>query len=146
MNLLEWINRERSARGWSWRELARQTGLSRGPFDNIKKNPSAIPDLSTLQELARVFEIPLWRVVDIASGGSSGMGDNATPDADRATALVRSMPELADLVLKAGDLPQDDRRGVFAYLEVVDRKRAEAAASLADEDDDLLHEQDPEAP
>lgn len=146
MNLREWIDRERSARGWSWRQLARETKLSRGPFDNIKKNPTSIPELKTLQELARVFETPLWRVVDIASGGASGVAGNTSPDADRASALVRSMPEMADLVIKAMDLPKNDRRGVLAYLEVVEQKRSEAAASLTDEDDDLSGEPDREDP
>lgn len=144
MNLREWIDRERSARDWSWRELGRRIGKTRSPFDNLKKNADAIPELDTLRRLSEVFETPLWRVVDIASGGASGVAGSISPDADRASALVRSMPDMADLVLKAMDLPKEDRRGVLAYLEVVDRRRSEAAARLAEEDDDQSPEPDPE--
>lgn len=136
MNLREWIDRERSARGWSWRRVAREADISRGPLDNLKKNPEAMPELDTLRALATVFETPLWRVVDIASNGASGVAGAVTPDADRASALVRSMPEMADLVLRAMDLPKDDRRGVLAYLEAVDRRRDEEVANLDDEDED----------
>lgn len=139
MNLREWIEREMTARGWSRRGLASEADISRGTLDNVFTKPAAMPELDTLAALARVFDTPLWRVVEMA-GFESGV--TPTAGADRIAQVLASTPELQEIATLLEQVPAADRTGVLLYLQVLQARRE---ASRPGEESDRSSDRSPDS-
>ena len=130
MSLREWIEREMKAKGWSRRTLASEAEISRGTLDNVFSKPDAMPDLDTLAALAKVFDAPLWRVVEMA-GFESGVAPTA--GADRIAQVLASTPELQEIAGLLEQVPAADRTGVLLYLQVLHARRANQPDAESDQ-------------
>lgn len=109
-------------RGWSKRKLEEITGIARTSIDNILDNERAVPRLETLDTLGRVFDLPLWRMVELC-GYDLGLPKTASERSRRLAAVMEAMPQFQPIVdhLLATDPSQLD--GILGYLEFV-RSRA----------------------
>jgi transcriptional regulator with XRE-family HTH domain len=108
---------------WTWREFEETTGVSKSALANIIDNPNVIPSLETLSKVSRAFNIPLWRVVEMA--GYDLDLDTTDPDhTKRLSKLMEVMPQYQPVLEHLQKLDKEDIDGVLAYLEVLARRRA----------------------
>lgn len=64
-DLAEFLARE--LEGSSYRDLEAKTGVSRGSLENlITRQNKKLPELETLEKLAKAYGFPLWRVIEMA--------------------------------------------------------------------------------
>lgn len=107
----------------SLREMETRTGVPRTTLDNlIKRRNVRLPELETLQKLAAAFNLPLWKVAEMA-GVDVGLPRTADGLAQRLAALAQTTPQLAALLDDLTVLPPDELAGVVAYIEARQRQR-----------------------
>jgi transcriptional regulator with XRE-family HTH domain len=81
------VRSARNERGWSLRELAAQTGLSKAILSNIERG-KANPALETLTRIARGLDIPISRLIEPPGQGHViRRGDDRPTVRDRALTL-----------------------------------------------------------
>lgn len=108
----------------SYREVEAKTKVSRGSLENIiGHNNKQPPKLETLEKIATAYELPLWRVIEMA-GISLGLPASPNDLALQLTSLSIRLPEIEPIVTFLLRLHPDDLRGVVAYMEAVDQLRA----------------------
>jgi transcriptional regulator with XRE-family HTH domain len=107
----------------SYRDLEEKTKVSRGSLENIiGQQNTEFPKLETLDKIAKAYQLPLWRVIEMAG---IELGLPGTPDdlARQLTSLGNRIPEIQPIVGYLLKLHPDDVRAVVAYLETLDRLR-----------------------
>jgi transcriptional regulator with XRE-family HTH domain len=134
VTLADLLAREMEKRNWSLRDAEAHTGVSRNAIDNILKNAETVPNLETLHRLAVAFQVPLWRIVELAGFASGVVPNGDTPQGriHRVMKLSQAMPQLAELLDLALELPPSDVEGVLAYLEALKRRRDAAGLGPGD--------------
>lgn len=66
MNLLTEAIKRAAERHGSLRAVALGANVSYTGLKNLRDNTTAVPELATLQKLARFLQLPLWRVIEMA--------------------------------------------------------------------------------
>lgn len=115
------IQSELQSRGWSLRTLAERSDVSHAALSKIINNPGRIPELGTLEGLARGLEMPLSRLVE-----ACGFTVDKVPTREweqRAQTIIAAVPELRDLLDPLAKLPPDDRDAVLAYIDNLRQRR-----------------------
>jgi transcriptional regulator with XRE-family HTH domain len=64
--LAEYLQREMTQRGWSQREAAQRSHISKSTLTDLLNNPQKTPELKTLKALAQGFEVPMRRLIELA--------------------------------------------------------------------------------
>lgn len=107
---------------WSYRVAEEEMKVSRSAISNIINGKDQPPRLETLDKLGLYFQLPLWRVIQMAG---IELGLPGTPDelARQLTSLGDRIPEIQPIVGYLLKLHPDDLRAVVAYLETLDRLR-----------------------
>lgn len=107
----------------SYRQLEAKTKVSRGALENlISEENKDFPKLETLEKIATAYNLPLWRVIEMA-GINLGIPATSENTARQLTSLASRLPEIEPIVEFLLKLHPDDLRGVVAYLETLDRLR-----------------------
>lgn len=108
----------------SYRDLEGKTGVSRGAIEGIvREELKEYPKLETLDKLATYWQLPLWRVIQMA-GIDLGYPQTIDELSTQLTGLAQRIPEIEPIVGYLLKLYPDDLRGVMAYLEALDRQYA----------------------
>ncbi len=107
-----------------YRDLEAMTGVPRPTLSKIINNQlKGLPELETLAKVATAFNMPLWRVVEMA-GIDAGIAQTPSAQGKRLAALVEAHPDvMSDIVDGLLDLDPSDLRGVLAYVELVLRQK-----------------------
>jgi transcriptional regulator with XRE-family HTH domain len=115
---------EREVRESSYREMAEKTKLSHGALEHlVKSRNEEFPKLETLDKLATYWQLPLWRVIEMA-GVDLGLPRSIDETVQQLTSLAKRLPEIEPIVQYLLKLYPEDLRGVVAYLEALDRQHS----------------------
>lgn len=115
------LKRRADAAG-SVRALSMQTEVSYTGLKNLIDNPDATPELETLVKFSRAFNLPLWRIVEMA-GFDLGLGNGPATQAQRLTSLIEAMPQYRPVIDHLVGISPDDLEGLLVYLETLERRR-----------------------
>lgn len=103
----------------SYRDLEAKTGVSRGSLENlIARQNKKLPELETLDKIAKSYQMPLWHVIEMA-GASLG-------DEERYSRLARELQVSPWLVEHFDDLARisrDEFTELMDYLAFRRRQR-----------------------
>jgi len=75
------------------------------------------PEIETLQRLARAFNLPLWRIMEMA-GVDLELPDNFTTDMQRVISLAERQASFSDIVRKLATVSPKDLDAVRQFLAV----------------------------
>jgi hypothetical protein len=114
-HLADFLNHQMKINAWSLQKLADEIGISKSGVVYILDNPDSIPKLETLVLIRKRFNMPLWRVVEMA-GLPLDLPENVTPQ-QYAAALAQSSPQLGVIINQLLALDPESLEGVLAYLE-----------------------------
>lgn len=121
MTLSEFFAQKRRD-GETYYTIAEKTGLGHSTIENIEKGKlKDFPEIPTLQKIADAYELPLWRVVEMAAGVTSWNGD---VDAE-VNRLMIDAPDLRPALAMLSQLPPDSQRACIAYFASVVRHAGE---------------------
>lgn len=99
----------------SYRQVEKATGVSRGSLENlIRRENKESPELPTLEKLAAAYDLPLWRVAEMAGHAME------VPIGHEVAMLLQEAkqnPELAELVEIARQLPAEKRAALVSYAQ-----------------------------
>lgn len=76
-----WLLRELDSRGWSYADLARESGLSPGAIGNVARR-TRNPGIEFCEAIARAFNYPLEIVL-----AAAGRGDQKPPETEKRSLL-----------------------------------------------------------
>jgi transcriptional regulator with XRE-family HTH domain len=106
MSLREAVRSLRKAHGWTQIELARRSGIAQGMLTNIETGKQANPTHSTLQRLARAFEISVDELLRTA-----GLEDPPVNFSEE-----NNFAQWSEEIIAIGeDLPAADRQAVLEH-------------------------------
>jgi transcriptional regulator with XRE-family HTH domain len=81
VDLADYLDREMRLRGWTHREAAERSGLSKAAITSILNNPDRMPELRTLRGIAEGFSIPIARLLELCGLSLDGLNaSKLTPD------------------------------------------------------------------
>jgi transcriptional regulator with XRE-family HTH domain len=123
----DFIEQERDARGWTYRDLEDKTGISRGALYDMQKGKTKTPKLETLYRISSALGIPLNRLLTIAGFPVEPLPDN-TALAKHLAELGDALPWIAQIVDDLAKLTPDQKEGVVAYLEAIRRQRPDRSS------------------
>lgn len=118
----DYIEQERNARGWTYRDLEDKTGVSRNALYDMQRGKTKTPKLETLYRIAQALEVPLNRILTVAGFPVDPLPDN-NAQAKRLAELADALPWIAQVVDDLSQLTPDQKEGVLAYLEAVMRRK-----------------------
>ena len=113
--LADFLAHQMQVQNWSLQRLADEIGISKSGVVYILENPDSVPKLETLVLIRKRFNMPLWRVVEMA-GLPLDLPENITPQ-QYAEALSQSSPQLGVIIDQLLKLDPGSLEGVLAYLE-----------------------------
>lgn len=121
-DLARFLDGQRQKKGY--RTLEEETGVPRSTLAKIVQGQlKGLPELETLIKLATTFELPLWRIIEMA-GADVGMAQTPSAQSRRLAGLAQTYPEfMAPIIDSLLRLDPSDLRGVLAYLDAVLRQR-----------------------
>ena len=116
VRLAELLKQHMALRGWSQRQLEKESDVSRTSIRNVF-DEEGIPTLDNLEKLARALNLPLWHLVE-ACGVDLGL--KYTPDerARRAAALIRAVPQYEQIISHLSQADPSTLDGILKYLEL----------------------------
>jgi transcriptional regulator with XRE-family HTH domain len=129
--LSSFIKDEMARKNWTFRVAEEQIGISKTALSNII-NENQKPEMDTLVKISGAFNIPLWRVVEMA-GYDLGFAKNKTV-AERIASLIESVPEYEEGLNRLLRASPDQIEGMLAWLEgqdLVRERRAQAASKTS---------------
>lgn len=123
-DLARFLDGQRQKKGY--RILEEETGVPRSTLAKIVQGQlKGLPELETLIKISTTFELPLWRVIEMA-GADVGMAQTPSAQSKRLATLTQSYPEfMSPIIDNLLQLEPNDLRGVLAYLDAVLRQRGE---------------------
>lgn len=124
--LREYLQRQIDARGWSYSKAADATGVAKTTIHNILAGKGEVT-LETLDKLGRHFELPLWRMLELA-GYDPGLPMDASGLALRIEALKRTAPEMGEVLDHLAQYDRRDVQGVLVFLETMAAARRRQAS------------------
>ena len=105
----------------SYRAVAAHTGVSRGALENlVRRLNTEPPELPTLEKISKSYNLPLWKVMELA-GYDLGLPNDANAIIARFVALADRYPNLRPLLNDLIDLPDDRQRQALAYMQTLIR-------------------------
>ncbi len=105
---------------WTFRIADEQTGISKTALSNII-NETQKPEMDTLVKISHAFNLPLWRVVEMA-GYDLGFGKSKSV-AERIASLIEAVPEYEEGLNRLLRASPDQIEGMLAWLEGQDLVR-----------------------
>jgi transcriptional regulator with XRE-family HTH domain len=121
--LAEYLQAQLRQRNWTLRIAEEQTQMSRETLSRIMRGDERAPRLDTLQQVAEGFDLPLWRVIELA-GYDIGIQSSPATQAARLEVISRAMPHLAPLLDRLLEASPDDLDAILVYLEALQMRRA----------------------
>lgn len=115
MELSEWLAVQLRDRGWSVREGEKQTGISKSELSDIA-NGKLNPGLALMIRLARGFDTPLWKIMNMA-GHDSGVNDAISEHGERIVSLLQARPDLAPVLERLPLVSDADIHDLLSYME-----------------------------
>jgi hypothetical protein len=115
MTLSELLQRELEAAG-SMTALAAKTGTAHTALQAIIDGTTTVPKLETLVRFSQAFNLPLWRVVEMA-GFDLGLDRGSATQAQRLASLLNDHPEFGPIVDDLTAMNPDDFEGMLRHLE-----------------------------
>lgn len=122
MTLGEWLEHERQAQGWTKVDMANHIKIGRTTYDNLVAGGE--PEFGTIARIARAFNLPAWRVLQIA-GMDLGLPQEPIDQAGRLAQALTQFPQLRHLGHLILDLPPDDLEAAVRYLEYLAKRKDE---------------------
>ncbi len=102
----------------SSRDLAAITGITHTTIQRMARGPlKNTPEIETLQRLARAFNFPLWRIMEMA-GVDLELPDHYDTDMQRVLSLAKRQPAFGDIVSKLATVSPKDLDAVRQFLAV----------------------------
>ncbi len=92
------------------RSISEELGLSIGYISDIEQGRKGPPDLETVRKYERIINIEDGSLVSLASR----LRGKLKPDI---TQQLRARPQLADVLLRISDLPEDELKELIADLD-----------------------------
>lgn len=114
--LAELLNHHMALRGWSQRELEKQSGVNRASIRNAI-DEGGVPTLVNLEKLAKALNLPLWHLVE-ACGVDLGLSYTPDERTRRAAALMHAVPQYEQIINHLAQVAPDTLDGVLKYLEL----------------------------
>lgn len=115
--LAEWLQNEINGKGWSRQEAARETGVSYTALTSIITGETNVPTLVNLDKLARAFDTPLVRLVELCD---YDLGFSAPNDRDRyLSQLIARQPEYREAVEGLLKLSPADFEAAVKHIEAL---------------------------
>lgn len=112
---------ERERQNSSYRTMEERIGVSRGALESLIKRDDYIPEIKTFQAIADYYNLPLWKIMDMA-GIDIGMPDDPQVRTAQLMDLARRRPELQPVLDQLLYLDSEDLRPLLAYLRALDRR------------------------
>ena len=89
VELADYLDREMRQRGWTHREAAERSGLSKAAITSILNHPDRMPELRTLRGIAKGFSVPVARLLELCGLSLDGLNASSlTPDEE---ALIKRL-------------------------------------------------------
>lgn len=123
----DYIEQERTARNWTYRELEDRTGVSRNALYEMQIGRTKTPKLETLYRISKGLGVPLNRLLTIAGYPVDPLPDNAAL-AKHLAELSDALPWIAQIIEDLAKLTPDQKEGVVAYLEAIRRQRTDRSS------------------
>lgn len=118
----EYIDQALARKKWRVREAERHTGVSRNTYARLATEPDFRPDMETMIKLARAFDEPLWRILEMA-GYDMGMGTATHDQMLRLGSLLARQPWLRRAVDHLERIDEGQMEALLVYLETLERLR-----------------------
>lgn len=122
--LVPYLQSELDHRGWTATDLASKSGITKSNISKLFRNPDRIPQLTTLEKLARGLDVPIAHLITLCGFDVSG-GEGA-PDAEQVAMLFETMPELRAVIGSWSQLSEEYRRALVAYAEGLRRQQSQS--------------------
>src|SRR5579859_389667 len=116
--LAQFLAGQMHGRQWGVRDAAAFTHVSKSTIWNILRD-QAVPTLDVLEKLAGAFDVPLWKMIEMA-GVHLQLPATPSAQAQRLTALLEHEPAYQPLIDRLLALQVDDLAGVLAYIEALE--------------------------
>ncbi len=112
--IVELLEKRRKVKGWSWDDLANESGVSRSSLAKIRHSTTAVPSLVTLEKLANALSMPLRELIEACG---YVLDDAVVTPQSKAAMLVQTVPSLAMIVDHLSELTADDREALRTMIE-----------------------------
>jgi transcriptional regulator with XRE-family HTH domain len=120
----------------SLRDVEEKTKVSRGSLERLLNKPKALPSLRTLQKLARAYDLPMWRIVEM-TGYDLNLPQTSTERARRLVDLADRLPQYEKVIDRLFEMDEEKADMFLLYFEIIDRRRR-------DQDQDQDHKSEPD--
>jgi transcriptional regulator with XRE-family HTH domain len=115
--LAGWLQGKMAEKGWSRRETVRRTDVAYSALTPILNGETKVPELATLDKLARAFDTPLVRLVELCD---YNLGFDIPSDRDRyVSQLIARQPQYRDVIEDLLALEPDDFEAAAKHIEAL---------------------------
>lgn len=115
------LRRQIETRGTDASRLARKSGVNKSTLSKLLSNSEIVPELTTLEKLARALELPLVRLM-VAAGYDPGEGIGPL-ELEQAAILLDAVPELQEVAHSLASFSPDERGAILAYIRLLEEQR-----------------------
>lgn len=122
MNIAEYIQERRLAKGWSKRKLALEAGISHTEVHRIESGERKHPSANVLSAIAEALDIPKKELLKIAgyiddSNGNGSPIEQAFPDL-KTPKQQETLQKIVDGLARNQDLEDEDYENLVEHMEM----------------------------